>query len=392
MTYNQRARLVIENPYTVGIIGGGQLGKMICQEAKRMSLDIIVLDPDPCCPASRVCSEQIIADFTDEAAIKKLASRSDVITYEIELANSAALAKLKANNYTVNPSPQTLYLIQNKFRQKSFLSKNKIAVPMFHLIESPAHLSELSSKYSYPLMMKACEDSYDGRGNFLLTSRDRIPQALSYFNGKECMLEELLQFKKEISVMVARNSKGQIESFPVAENIHIDNILDTTIVPARISNKVAMIAMKIAKKTIAAFDGAGVFGIEMFVTVNEDVLVNEISPRPHNSGHYSIEACSVSQFEQHLRAVLDFPLSRPELLSPVVMVNILGPEDYVGPYIVTGLEELFSLPGVKIHIYGKKISKPKRKLGHITATAKHLEQALSRAAKARKAIQLEASR
>jgi 5-(carboxyamino)imidazole ribonucleotide synthase len=153
-----------------------------------------------------------------------------------------------------------------------------------------------------------------------------------------------------------------------------------------------MIAMKIAKKTIAAFDGAGVFGIEMFVTVNENVLVNEISPRPHNSGHYSIEACSVSQFEQHLRAVLDFPLSRPELLSPVVMVNILGPEDYVGPYIVTGLEELFSLPGVKIHIYGKKISKPKRKLGHITATAKNLEQALSRAGKARKAIQLEASR
>jgi 5-(carboxyamino)imidazole ribonucleotide synthase len=237
-------------------------------------------------------------------------------------------------------------------------------------------------------MLKACEDSYDGRGNFLITSKSKVHEAFNYFAGRECMLEKFVPFTKEISIMVARNPSGQIESFPVAENTHKNNILDTTVVPARISHKVELKAKMMAEKTMEVLHGAGIFGIEMFVTKKGDVLVNEIAPRPHNSGHYTNEACSVSQFEQHLRAVLDLPLSRPELLSPAVMVNILGPENSNGPYAVKGLKRLMGVPGVKLYIYGKKIAKPRRKLGHITATGRTIKEALARAAKARKAVEL----
>jgi 5-(carboxyamino)imidazole ribonucleotide synthase len=237
-------------------------------------------------------------------------------------------------------------------------------------------------------MLKACEDSYDGRGNFLITSKSKVHQAFNHFAGRECMLERFVPFTKEISIMVARNPRGQIESFPVAENIHKNNILDTTIAPARISRKVELKAKKMAEKTMQVLHGAGIFGIEMFVTKKGDVLVNEIAPRPHNSGHYTNESCSVSQFEQHLRAVLNLPLSKPELLSPAVMVNILGAENSDGPYAVKGLTKLLGVPGVKLYIYGKKIAKPRRKLGHITATGRTVQEALARAAKARKAVQL----
>lgn len=380
--------LTMDRPICVGIIGGGQLGKMIAHEARRMSLKIIVLDPTEECPASRIADEQIVADFKDESAIMKLAAKCDVLTYEIELANSAALKELEAKRYPVRPAPETLRIIQNKYRQKSFLKDHKIAVPDFALVRSEDHLYDLCKKFGFPAMLKACEDSYDGRGNFLITSKSKIHGAFNYFAGRECMLEKFVPFTKEISIMVARNPRGQIESFPVAENVHKDSILDTTIVPARISRKVELKAKETAERTMRVLHGAGIFGIEMFVTRKGDVLVNEIAPRPHNSGHYTNEACSVSQFEQHLRAVLDLPLSSPELLSPVVMINILGAKDSNGPYAVKGLKKLLGVPGVKLYVYGKKTAKPQRKLGHITATGRTVKEALDRAAKARKAIEL----
>jgi 5-(carboxyamino)imidazole ribonucleotide synthase len=202
------------------------------------------------------------------------------------------------------------------------------------------------------------------------------------------MLEKFIPFMKEISIMVARNSHGQIVSFPVSENIHKNNILDMTIVPARISKKVGLKAKKMAEKTIGALKGAGIFGIEMFVTNDEEVILNEIAPRPHNSGHYSIEACSISQFEHHIRAILDLPLSKPQLLTPAVMVNILGSEGNNGTYKIKGIKELLSIPGVKLHIYGKKISKPRRKLGHITVTAKNVLEAISTAERAKRTIKV----
>jgi 5-(carboxyamino)imidazole ribonucleotide synthase len=384
--------LSIDRPTCVGIIGGGQLGKMIAHEARRMSLKVIVLDPTIGCPASSIANEQIVADFKDENAIMQLAAKCDVVTYEIELANSAALKELEAKSYPVRPTPATLHTIQNKYRQKSFLKEHKIAVPDFELVRSEDQLYELCKKFGFPVMLKACENSYDGRGNFLITSKSKVYEAFTYFPNCEIMVEKFVPFTKEISIMVARNPSGQIASFPVSENIHKNNILDTSIVPARISHKVELKAKRMAEMTMEMLEGAGIFGIEMFVTKKGDVLVNEVAPRPHNSGHYTNEACSVSQFEQHLRAVLDLPLSKPELLCPAVMVNILGDERSSGSYGMKGLTGLLRVPGVKLYVYGKKTSKTGRKLGHITATGSTVREAHIRAKKARNGLELVSTR
>ena len=272
--HNAEMAISVQSPIALGIIGGGQLGKMIAQEAKRMSLKVVVLDPSDDCPASFVSDDIIIADFKDEFAIRKLAAMSDIVTYEIELANSTALKELESENYPVYPSPETLRLIQNKYRQKSFLKDNNISVTRFDLVRSQAHLEKLCDEYGLPAMLKASENSYDGRGNFLITSKDNIKQGLLSFEGKECMLEKFMPFVKEISVMTARNPSGQIKSFPVTENIHVNNILDMTIAPARISDKVLAKAQGLAQKTLRALKGAGIFGIEMFVLPDEDVVIN----------------------------------------------------------------------------------------------------------------------
>ena len=384
--------LSITKPLSVGIIGGGQLGKMIALEAKRMSMRVCILDPSRCCPAASVSDELIVADFKDDLAIRKLARISDVITYEIELANSKSLIELASKDPTlISPSPETLRIIQDKYKQKSFLNENNVAVPPFTSVESEAQLYDRYRDYGFPFILKARQDSYDGRGNYMVRSRGEIPKAFTRFReGKpQLMLEKFVKFKKEISVMVARNASGQITSFPVAENIHRDHILNLSIVPARISAIVARDAKKMAEKALAALKGAGIFGIEMFVTEDEKVVINEIAPRPHNSGHYSIEACSVSQFEQHLRAILDLPLSEPTLLCPAaVMFNILGPKNYVGPYAIAGLRRLFSIPRLKLHFYGKKITNPRRKLGHVTLVGTSIEETLDRANSARKTIKV----
>jgi 5-(carboxyamino)imidazole ribonucleotide synthase len=271
------------------------------------------------------------------------------------------------------------------------LNENNVAVPPFTSVESEAQLYDRYRDYGFPFILKARQDSYDGRGNYMVRSRGEIPKAFTRFReGKpQLMLEKFVKFKKEISVMVARNASGQITSFPVAENIHRDHILNLSIVPARISAIVARDAKKMAEKALAALKGAGIFGIEMFVTEDEKVVINEIAPRPHNSGHYSIEACSVSQFEQHLRAILDLPLSEPTLLCPAaVMFNILGPKNYVGPYAIAGLRRLFSIPRLKLHFYGKKITNPRRKLGHVTLVGTSIEETLDRANSARKTIKV----
>ncbi|HEY9406243.1 MAG TPA: 5-(carboxyamino)imidazole ribonucleotide synthase [Nitrososphaera sp.] len=383
--------LAIDRPLRVGIIGGGQLGKMIAHEAKRMALEVIILDPTRECPASSIADELIVADFKDEDAIMRLAAESDVLTYEIELANSIALQTLELKRYPVRPTPETLHIIQNKFRQKSFLRNHKINVADFELVTSEDHLYQLCENFGFPVMLKSCENSYDGRGNLLISSPDQVPNAFKYFSNNPIMVEKFVPFTKEISIMVARNPSGEVASFPVAENIHKNSILDTSIVPAGINREVQLKAKKMAEKTMHVMKGSGIFGIEMFVTEIGDVLINEIAPRPHNSGHYTNEACSISQFEQHLRAVLDLPLIKPELLCPAVMVNILGKEHMNGSYVINGLKQVLSIPGVKLYVYGKKTSKPGRKLGHITATGRTVEEALMRATKARTAIELTAT-
>lgn len=380
--------LSIHTPIEIGIIGGGQLGKMLAQEAKRMFLKVNILDPNKNCPASTICDKLIVADFKDEEKIYELAEHSDIITYEIELANSKALKNLESKHYPIYPSPHSLHLIQNKFRQKTFLKQNQLPVTKFTKIYSQDDLSHAATKFGYPFFLKSSEESYDGRGNYLIKSKDDIPIAFNYFPNKEIFTEKFVDFKNEISIMVARNKEGQIESFPIAENIHKNNILDTTIVPANISSKVHDDAKLMAEKVMNCLNDIGIFGIEMFVSKSDEVFINEIAPRPHNSGHYSIEGCSISQFEQHIRAILNLPLSKPELLRPTVMKNILGPPNFRGNYKFIGISKLLSIPFTKIHIYGKQLTSPGRKLGHITCTGKTLDEVINRSIEAKNSIDI----
>ena len=355
----------------LGIIGGGQLGMMITEAAKKMPehiSKIIVLDPMENCSASQVGAEHIIADFKDKNAIIELAKRSDIITYEIESGDSEVL-KLVEKDAEINPSPETLKIIQDKFLQKTFLMQNGIPVPDFVKVESISELEQGLKKFGYPSLLKSRRDAYDGRGNFKIDSIVQIQKAFDYFNGKNLMLEKFIPFKMEVSVIAARNTKGQIKTFPLVENIHEDNILRQTIAPARISQKVAKIAEEIAKTTMSVLKGAGIFGIEMFVTENDEIIINEIAPRVHNSGHHTLQSSETSQFEQHLRAILGLELGGTALLHPTIMYNILGPKNFEGEYKPIVLSE----QNVFLKMYGKKISKPSRKLGHFNLVGKQGE-------------------
>ena len=371
-------KISISKPVRLGIVGGGQLGKMMAFEAKRMFMKVIILDPSKDCPASSLADKLIIGDFSDAQKIYDLSSEVDIITFEIELANATALNNLEESGFLVHPSPKTLSIIQNKYRQKKFLRENNITVPDFELVSSEEQLMYYCSNSGFPVLLKACEDSYDGRGNYLIRSENEISKALIYFSGRQCMVEKFVNFKKEISIMVARNLSGNISYFPIAENIHENHILKTSIIPARISKETEGKAIDLAIMTMKSLKGSGIFGIEMFVDEEDNVLINEIAPRPHNSGHYSIEACSISQFEQHIRAILDYTLLQPTLLSDAVMINILGPDNYTGPYEIAGIDELFAIPGAKIHIYGKPETKPNRKLGHVTIVSNNLDPLLTK--------------
>lgn len=351
----------------IGIIGGGQLCRMMGQEIKRKNLphEIIALDPTPNCPASPFIREQIVADFKDEEKIKELADKVDVITFEIELANSHVLKEIENLGKVVAPSPESLHTIQDKFRQKTFLKEKEILVPDFMKIESRDDLLEGLKNFGMPALLKATQDSYDGRGNFVIKSEEDVDKALEIFKNRSLMLEKFIEFDKEISIMAARSKNGEIKTYPPSENIHKENILHMTIAPASISDEVALKAKKTAEKIMEVFGGAGVFGIEMFVTKDSRVLVNEIAPRVHNSGHHTIEACATSQFEQHIRAITGMDLGETNLINNAIMCNILG-TDFEGKYDVHHED----LPeNATVHIYGKEIAKPKRKLGHVTILA-----------------------
>jgi len=344
----------------LGIIGGGQLGMMITEAAQNLNdeiLEITVLDPTENCPAAQAGAKQIIGDFKDKNAIIKLAEQSDIITYEIESGNTEVLSKLKAE---IEPSPSTLGIIQDKLSQKKFLSKNGLPVSQFYEIVSIDDLHEKINELGLPVLLKARRDAYDGRGNFKITSPDEVEKAYRHFEGKSLIVEKFVNFKMEVSVIAIRNTKGKIATYPMVENIHEDNILKITIAPARVSDDVTRNAGEIAKKTMQVLNGAGVFGIEMFIDQNNKILINEIAPRVHNSGHHTLQSCKTSQFEQHLRAILGLDLGSTDLIHKTVMYNILGPDRFEGKYKPVQLEK----DGVYLKMYGKNVSKPQRKLGH----------------------------
>ena len=351
----------------LGIIGGGQLGMMITEAAKKMPeyiSKIIVLDPNQNCSASLVGAEQIVADFKNKEAIIDLSKKVDIITYEIESGDSEVLKSVE-KNAEINPSPETLRVIQDKFLQKSFLLENNIPVPEFIQIENIEDVKKGLKKFGYPALLKARRDAYDGKGNFKINSEDEIQKAFDYFKGQKLLLEKYVPFKMEVSIIASRNTKGQIKTYPLVENIHEENILRQTIAPARVSKKIAQNASIIAEKTMSVLKGAGIFGIEMFVTEDDEITINEIAPRVHNSGHHTLQSSNTSQFEQHLRAILGIELNNTELIHNTVMHNILGSKEFQGEYapLTINSENVF------LKMYGKEISKPLRKLGHVNLVA-----------------------
>jgi len=335
---------------SIGIIGGGQLGRMMALEAKAMGYYVTVLEPLPNCPCAQVCDKQIIASYDDMDAIKELAEVSDVITYEFENIDYNALAYLEKNAYLPQGS-NVLKTTQHRFLEKTAIKNMGIPVPAFHLI---TNLEELKKTVFYPSVLKTTTLGYDGKGQVVLKSEADLPLSIE----QECILEEWMPYSKEVSVIVARSTTGETSVFPVSENIHVNNILHMSIVPARISKEVEAKAINCAIKIAEELDAIGLLAIEMFV-VDDEIYINELAPRPHNSGHYTIDACTTSQFEQHVRAVCGLPLGKVEQHCPVVMVNILGQH-------MQDLNQYMPLlKNGKIHLYGKDEPKINRKMGHV---------------------------
>lgn len=371
----------------IGIVGGGQLGKMMALPAKSMGFTVTVIDPTPDSPAGQVVDKQITANYNDAEATKNLAKVSDFITVEIEHINTDTLQKLADKGIAVNPSPKTIEIIKNKFAQKEFLTSAGIPVAPYAAVANKTEILAAAKKFGYPFLLKARFDAYDGRGNALIKTEKDITEALEKFGDRKLYVEQFVPFEKELAIMIAQGGNGEIVPYPVVETIHKNNILHLTIAPARVDKKIADKAKNFAIKTMEHLHGAGVFGIEMFLTKEGNVLINEIAPRVHNSGHYTIEACETSQFEQHIRAITGLPLGQPDMLVPAaVMVNVLG--ERTGPATVQGMENVLAIPGASVHIYGKKETKPERKMGHITVIGDKIEDVIKNALQARKALSI----
>ncbi|WP_242985472.1 5-(carboxyamino)imidazole ribonucleotide synthase [Vallitalea okinawensis] len=372
----------------LGIIGGGQLGKMMILDAKKLGIKVTILDPVMNCPAHSIADEHIVKSFDDEEAVKVLVETCDVVTYEFEHIAVDQLMLLEQKGYPIYPAPSILKTIQDKYVQKSFLSKKGFPISQFYSIDNINSIYEVAKKVGYPLMLKACTGGYDGKGNALIKDEDHVLEAYKQLGSGQIQLyaEEFVAFEKEISVIVCRSRNDESTVFPICENYHQDNILHETIVPAGISEAIEKEASKIAKAVIKAFDGIGIFCIEMFLTKGNQILINEIAPRPHNSGHFSIEGCYTSQFEQLVRAVLGLPLGDVSLIEPTVMVNLIGEEE--GEACYEGLDQVLRMPKVNVHIYGKEEVKAGRKMGHITALGNTKEEARRKARQAKKQLRI----
>ncbi len=371
----------------IGIVGGGQLGRMMGFSAKQLGFDVHVIDPTPQSPAGQVVDSQIVADFKDSTAIRKLARKSDYLTFEIELANAKILNQFAKSGVKVNPSAKTLSIIKDKFLQKTFLRKNRIPTAEFIKIDNEYEIETTAQKFGYPFLLKARFDAYDGRGNALIRNEKDIKNGVEKLKGRKLYVEKFVPFTKELSVVVARSINGDIAIYPLSETVHKNNICHTVAAPAPVSKKIKVKAEKLGKKVMRSLKGAGVFGIEMFLTNKGDVLINEIAPRVHNSGHYTIEACITSQFEQHIRAVTGLPLGKTDLTVPAaVMINILG--ERTGPAKLRGLDKVLRMPQVYVHVYGKMETKIDRKMGHITVLDKNIKEAYKKARLARKYISI----
>ncbi|HPF11443.1 MAG TPA: 5-(carboxyamino)imidazole ribonucleotide synthase [Flavobacteriaceae bacterium] len=363
--------------FTLGILGGGQLGKMLLYETRKFDIKTHVLDPSaeaPCRIACDLFQQGALMDFD---TVYQFGKKVDLLTFEIEGVNVEALEKLESEGKKVYPSPKTLRTIQDKGLQKQFYQKHQIPTAPFQIFEHKALLLQAlkDGVIALPFVWKSCTGGYDGRGVSIIRSKEDLtplPQG-------PCIAEEMVPFKNELAVIVARNPSGEVKTYPVVEmEFHpVANQVEYVICPARIANDVAEKARQVAQKVSQSFEHVGLLAVELFQTELDDLLVNEVAPRPHNSGHFSIEASYTNQFEQHLRAILNLPLGKTASKVAGIMVNLVGEEGYSGEVVYQNIEKIMAMEGVTPHIYGKKETRPFRKMGHVTI----IDEAVSRARK-----------
>jgi 5-(carboxyamino)imidazole ribonucleotide synthase len=352
---------------TLGVVGGGQLGRMLGEAAAPLGVEVVVSDPTPDAPAAPVVRDQLVGDFDDSETLRALAERSDYLTFEIELADPDLLEAVgEETGVPVHPAPETLRLIQDKLVQKERLREAGVPVPEFRQVDSVADLQSALDELGTPAMLKARQGGYDGRGNVLVETRDDAESAMAEIAGP-AMVEAFVPFERELAVMGCVGPGGETDTFPVTETIHEEEILRASVSPPRAPDERIDAARAVAEDVLAEMAGRGVYGIELFDT-GEEILLNEIAPRPHNSGHWTIEGCHTSQFEQHVRAVTGRPLGSTERRDPTVSVNILGDGEGRRDARLTGEDAIFEHDRAHLHWYGKREVYPLRKTGHITVT------------------------
>ncbi|HWJ76456.1 MAG TPA: 5-(carboxyamino)imidazole ribonucleotide synthase [Niallia sp.] len=354
---------------TIGIIGGGQLGRMMAIAAKAQGFKIAVLDPTEDSPCGQVADYKIVDAYDSLPAIKKLAEISNVITYEFENIDAECLNWL-TNNANVPQGSSLLEITQDRIKEKRAIEQAGIKVAPYVTVEKASDIHNGLAKLGYPAVLKTARGGYDGKGQYVIKESSQITEAEILLEHGVCVLEKWIPFNKEISVIITRSGKGESTVFPVSENIHINNILHESIVPARISDYAKDLAIDKAKALAEYLNLVGTLAVEMFLTSDEEIFINELAPRPHNSGHYTIEACETSQFEQHVRAICNWPLASTRLLRPVVMVNILGQHQQLL------IDKIPDLQDWKIHLYGKQEPKENRKMGHVTLLRSSVEIAI----------------
>ena len=374
--------------FTLGILGGGQLGKMLLTETRKFDITTKVLDPSADAPCRIACNTFVQGSLTDFDTVYNFGKEVDVLTIEIENVNVDALKKLQSEGVKVYPTPQTIEWIQNKATQKQFYATHNIPTAPFLRFESLTNLQQAvaNEQITLPFVWKSARFGYDGNGVKIVR---QLPD-LSLLPEGECIAENLVPFAKELAVIVARNVSGEATTYPVVEmEFHPEaNQVEYVLCPARISEEIAQKARAIAVQVAQAFQVVGLLAVELFLTAEGEVLVNEVAPRPHNSGHYSIEAAYTNQFEQHLRAILDLPLGNTDSKVAGVMVNLVGAEGYQGDVIYENIEQILAMEGVTPHIYGKRQTRPFRKMGHVTIVNKDIEKARVIAEKVKQTIKV----
>jgi 5-(carboxyamino)imidazole ribonucleotide synthase len=371
---------------TIGIIGGGQLGRMFTLEARRMGYRVVVLEPSPDSPAGQVADRVISATFDDRDAARELARSCDVVTLEWENADAGMLAELQ-QMVPVRPGPHLLLVAQHRVLEKQAARRLGLDTADFHPVRSLSDLVEGISLLGLPALLKTAQGGYDGKGQRRITRAEEAGEALNELGGEgtDLILEAVVRFHAEASVICARSPSGDIATFPIAENIHRNGILDVSLAPARLTESVLKRAREAGETLCEGLDVVGLLAVELFVTDDDRVLVNEIAPRPHNSGHYTWEACAVSQFEQQLRAICGLPLGNTDLLRPAAMINLLGEDVGTGENL-PGTIAALDLPGLSLHLYGKRESRTGRKMGHLTVLGASADAAFELATRARELL------